>query len=228
MNTIDEKILSKIKKCLALSQSSEPHEAAAAMRQAQKLMELHGVSQADIGRADIGEAEVKSKVSVSRIKDWELKLLNLVAKSFGCKLIWFRSSSYSTDVFGKYILIGLKSQVQLAQYTADVMQRKLIKARGQFVSGFSDRLPRKSKTIEADGFCHGWVKAVSALVHEFALGAETKALIEAEVQSRATGKAPVQRRAAGQMGLNAGFEAGQGESIHRPMGQNTYAKLSHV
>jgi hypothetical protein len=31
MAIIDEKALNKIKKCLALSQSSEPHEAAAAM-----------------------------------------------------------------------------------------------------------------------------------------------------------------------------------------------------
>lgn len=228
MTTIDEKILNKIKKCLALGQSSEPHEAAAAMRQAQKLMEMHGVSQADIGRADIGEAEVKSKVSVSRVKDWELRLLNLVAKSFGCKLLWSSGSSYNDDVFGKYVLIGLKSQVQLAQYTADVMQRKLVKARGQFVNSLPFNYPRKSKTIEADGFCHGWVKAVSALVHEFAVGEETKALIEAEVQSRSTGKVGVQRRAAGSMGLNAGFEAGKGESIHRPMGQTTYAKLAHM
>lgn len=38
----DQRILERIKKCLALSQSSEPHEAAAALRQAQKLMEMHG------------------------------------------------------------------------------------------------------------------------------------------------------------------------------------------
>jgi hypothetical protein len=33
---VDDKILNKIKKCLALSTSSEPHEAASALRQAQK------------------------------------------------------------------------------------------------------------------------------------------------------------------------------------------------
>lgn len=225
---IDDKILGKIKKCLALSQSSEPHEAASAMRQAQKLMEMHGVTQADLGRADLGEAEVKSKVSVSRIKDWELRLLHTVAKAFGCKLLWMRSSSYNVDVFGRYILIGLKAQVQLAQYTADVMQRKLIKARGQFTTNLPSYLGRGEKTVQADGFCHGWVMAVSKTVHEFALNDETKQLIDNRVKELSSaGEAKVQRRQAGAMGLNAGFEAGQSESIHRPMGNSTHLKLEH-
>lgn len=227
MSHIDERILNKIKKCLALSQSSEPHEAASAMRQAQKLMDMHGVSQVDLGRADLGEAEVKSKVSVSRIKDWELHLLNTIAKAFGCKLLWTSSSSYSSDVYGRYVLIGLKAQVQLAQYTADVLQRKLIKARGVFVNNLPTYLSRGEKTIQADGFCHGWVSSVSKTVHEFALSDETKQLIEDRVQEMSTGQAKVQQRRAGSMGLSAGIEAGSSESIHRPMGSNTHLKLTN-
>ena len=40
----DDKILDKIKKCLVLASSANEHEAAAALRQAQKLMEAHGIS----------------------------------------------------------------------------------------------------------------------------------------------------------------------------------------
>ncbi len=218
MTTADERILGKIKKCLALGQSPEPAEAAAALRQAQKLMEIHGISQADLGRADLGEAEVKSKVSVSRIKDWELRLLNLVAKAFGCKLLWTKSNSYSVDVYGRYVLIGLKAQVQLAQYTADVLQRKLIKARGNFTNNLPSYLGRGEKTVQADGFCHGWVMAIGKTVHEFALNDETKQLIDGRVEELSTGQAKVQERRAGTMGLNAGFEAGASESIHRPVG----------
>lgn len=217
MNTADERILNKIKKCLALSQSPEPAEAAAALRQAQKLMEMHGISQADLSRADLGEAEVKSKVSVSRPKDWELRLLNLVAKAFGCKLLWTKSSSYSVDVYGRYVLIGLKAQVQLAQYTAEVMQRKLIKARGTFTNSLPSYLSRGEKTVQADGFCHGWVMAISKTVHEFALNGETKELIDGRVNELSTGQAKVQKRRAGTVGLNAGLEAGSSESIHRPV-----------
>lgn len=227
MAQVDDRILNKIKKCLALSQSSEPAEAAAAMRQAQKMMEMYGVSQVDLGRADLGEAVVKSKVSVSRIKDWELALLNLIAKSFGCKMLWTRSSSYSEDVFGHYLLIGIKAQVQLAQYTADVLQRKLIKARNEFVRQLPDGYNRQYKTKEADGFCHGWVRAIGKTVHEFALNDATRTLIEDEVKSRSTGAAKVQRRDIGRAGLNAGFEAGSSESINRPMGAQTFRKLAN-
>lgn len=227
MNHADERILNKIKKCLALSQSPEPAEAAAALRQAQKLMEMHGISQADLGRADLGEAEVKSKASVSRVKDWELGLLNLVAKSFGCKLMWTSSSSYSTDVYGRYVLIGLKAQVQLAQYTAEVLQRKLIKARAQFVQDLPGYLDRQAKIREADGFCHGWVGAIAKTVHEFALTDDVKQLIDECIEEKCgKRKAKTQDRRIGSYGLQAGREAGAGESIQRPVeSQNPTLRL---
>lgn len=43
-----DKILQKIQKCMRLSKSSEPHEAAAAMRQAQKLMQAYQVSDSEL------------------------------------------------------------------------------------------------------------------------------------------------------------------------------------
>ena len=43
-----EKIIDKIKKCLALAKSDNPHEAATALRQAQKLMEQHNLTEQDI------------------------------------------------------------------------------------------------------------------------------------------------------------------------------------
>jgi hypothetical protein len=218
MNMDRDRILDKIKKCLALSQSSEPAEAASALRQAQKMMELHGISQADVGRAQLGSAQVKSKASVSRIKDWELSLLSMTAKAFGCRLMWTNSSSYAKDVFGTYTLIGLKHQVELAQYTCHVMQRKLIKARQQFVAELPER-GREYKTRQADGFCHGWIQAVAKTVHDFALPDEAKQLIEDELARLAPLKAKVKERAIGAEGFYAGREAGSGESIHRPLNE---------
>ena len=54
-------ILCKIKKCLALSASSNPHEAAAALRQAHALMNKHGVSAHEVTMADIGEARLEAR-----------------------------------------------------------------------------------------------------------------------------------------------------------------------
>lgn len=222
---MDESILRKIKKCLALSQSSNPNEAATALRQAQKLMELHGVESLDLARAEIGEAEVKSKASVSRVKDWELSLLNTVAKAFGCQLMWRSSNSWAHDVYGRYVLIGVKAQVQLAQYTADVLTRKLIKARGEFVRTLPGS--RQQKIVEADGFCHGWVHTIKKTVIEFAVPDETRRLIEEHREKETQGrKANTQERQIGNYGAAMGVRAAADESIHRPINETVRPKLT--
>jgi hypothetical protein len=217
---MDDRILNKIKKCLALSTSSEPAEAAAAMRQAQKLMEMHGISTSDLRQFDVGSASIKSCASVSKIKDWELRLVNLVAKAFGCRVLWSSSSSYSQDVYGSFVLIGIKGQIELAEYTCEVMQRKLMKGRNKFVNSLPSYLSRSAKIKEADGFCHGWVSAVAKTVFEFAMGEEHKKAVDEYVTKMASGKeASLQKRKAGVLGLMAGTEAGTGESIHRPVNE---------
>ena len=55
-----EKIIDKIKKCLALSNSDNPHEAAAGLRQAQKLMQMHGLNELDIELSDVQEMRAKA------------------------------------------------------------------------------------------------------------------------------------------------------------------------
>lgn len=50
-----DKIISKIKKCLALAKSNNPHEAAAALRQARKMMTQYQINEADVLLSDIGE-----------------------------------------------------------------------------------------------------------------------------------------------------------------------------
>lgn len=218
MTTELKKVLIKIKKCLALSQSPEPEEAAAALRQAQKLMEKYNVSQADVGLAEIRDVEVKSVASVSRMKVWELHLLNIVAKAFGCEVLWRGARSYDQDNFGRYVLIGIESQVQLAQYTAEVMQRKLMAARLRYVSQLPIYFRRATKTVEADGFCHGWVTAISKTVHEFAMSDETRTTIRKYAENLTDGReAKVHRRKLGSEGFYAGIEKGHGETIQRPV-----------
>lgn len=212
------RILDRIKKCLALSESPEPHEAAAAMRQAQKLMEIHGISLAQVKMADIGEAQVKSKVSVSKPKDYEVALVVNVAKAFGCKVLWTKSNSYNVNVFGSYTIIGLKSQIELASYTCDVMMRKLVKARAAFTNALPSQMYRTKKTVEADGFCKGWVSTIKKTVVEFAHPEATQSLIDDYQKAVTEGReAKVQQRVAGQNGYLAGKEAASKESIHRPV-----------
>lgn len=76
--------LAKIKKCLALSHSSEAHEAAAAMRQAQKLMAQFGLSERDVSLADVHEASARA--ASPAVNAWEASLARVCADAFGCEM----------------------------------------------------------------------------------------------------------------------------------------------
>jgi len=144
--------------------------------------------------------------------------MNTVAKAFGCQLMWECSASWMTDVYGKYVFIGLKSQTELAQYTAEVMQRKLLKAKTEFSKTLMKYTPRAYKSTQLNGFCLGWVNEVSKTVHAFALDEETKQMITDHVEEKTIGKAKNRVQRYSTAGYQAGLEAGSGESIHRPMG----------
>ena len=220
INVNNDKILDKIKKCLALSKSSEPHEAAAALRQAQKLMSAHGVSETSVKLSEVCEQDVKSKFSVSQVKPYEFKLINIIAKAFGCKVLWKKahSSFGSKDYYGKFILIGMKSRIDLCAYTCEVMQRKMYTAKNKFVKTLDSTAPRDYKTAQSNGFMLGWATKIEETVKVFAGTSEESALIEKFIESKGktkTGK--LQNARVGQHGMQAGVEAASGESIHRPM-----------
>lgn len=227
---MDQKILDKIKKCLALSTSPEPGEAANALRQAQKLMEMHGVSELHLKLADVGEVHVKSTASVSKPKPYEVILVNTVAKAFGCVAMVAASNSYATDVFATFTLIGLKSQVQIAEYTLTVVLRKHMKAQAEFVRSLPD-IGRAAKIREADGFSRGWADTISKTVQAFAQPEETKDLINQFKDHKygVTKHAAVQARKIGNFGWAAGRDAASNESITRPVNgtSNEMKRLHH-
>ena len=79
-----DEALDKIKKCLALAASPEAHEAAAAMRQAQKLMAQFGLTETDVTLADVGE--VRQQAQNVPVVRWEAALAGMVAGAFGCDM----------------------------------------------------------------------------------------------------------------------------------------------
>ena len=106
-------ILRKIEKCLALAKSSEPAEAAAALRQAQALMREHGVSQLEAQA--IGARECSVKAAARTPSRHEAYLAGLVADAFGCELILASGGILSGGVV--WLLVGCSPNVEVAQYT---------------------------------------------------------------------------------------------------------------
>lgn len=153
-------LVEKIRKCLALAASGNEHEAASALRQAQKLMEMHQVSDTEILAASVRESNAKSGAT-SRPSSWENYLALRVADAFGCKLI-FQRSFYD---LAHWIFIGLPPSSECASYAFEVLLRQALKARRDFISDALKRTKKKTnKTRRADLFSDGWVVTACAQV----------------------------------------------------------------
>lgn len=157
--------IQKIKKCLALSKSANENEAAAALRQAQALMQKFGVEDDDILMSEVSESRVKAGAKVKPVQ-WESWLSSTVAKAFGCEKIFLEG--YEA---GYWQFIGCGPAPEIATYAYTVLLRQLRKARSEYQKVHCKRLVPASKTRRADLFCEAWVLAVANQITKFA-GAE--------------------------------------------------------
>lgn len=232
---IDPKILSKIKKCLALSTSDNPNEAATALRQAHALMAAHGVSTEQITMADIGEASAKSRTMArSKPAHWEGALASTVGRAFGCQLMMLRAplrpGSKAPLNDGSFIFVGIKAQAQIASYTFDVLSRKCKKARADWIkdklTGLS-RVPggKRTSTGLGDEFAMGWVANIARVVQDFAQPEPIEDAIAQFIAERATSKSDdeltrkpkTEDERITSIARRSGMLAAEGESIHRPV-----------
>lgn len=213
---VDQKIIEKIRKCLALAQSSEPHEAAAAMRQAQKLMAAHGVTAEGIADADIGE-ESANTYTISKLRRWETTLAGIMSRAFGCKVIFARG--YGRRL-GTLTFIGIKHQAQLAKYTWEVLYRQILKDRAAYLKVNGNGI-RAMDTQRGDDFCLGYALALDKKVSEFANEPKIQALIDARTRKHTgNNEQKVQAKDKGKQVGAAYFdgrEKAADAQLHRPM-----------
>lgn len=111
-----DRILDKIKKCLALAASDNPGEAAAALRQAKKLMDKHGITESQVKLADVKSVETKSPPA----RDRASRLAVMVANAFSCRLIMQHPKRG-----GAFEFIGKGHYPELASYTYSVLWKRL-------------------------------------------------------------------------------------------------------
>lgn len=236
---IDPKVFSKIKKCLALATSDNANEAATALRQAHALMAKHGVTSEAITMSDIGECSTPSRTMArNKPAQWEASLASIVGRAFGCQMMVSRlvpkkgapKGGPRTFNEGSYIFVGLKCQVEIAAYTAQVLVRKCQKARTNWIAEKLDgmsKLPKGRGLVTRLGneFAMGWVAQIAQLVHDFALSQEVTAAIGKYIERSVTeGGGDSFNTARGEhsdelalRARSAGWHAAKGEHLHRPM-----------
>lgn len=219
-----ETAIAKIRKCMALAKSGEPHEAAAALRQAQKLMQQFGVDHPELLAA--GAAEEWAKSCATRTPPrYEVVLASMVSGAFYCDIMFSRQLNKSgNDIDGGYSFIGIAPMPEAATYAFTVLRRQLIKARGDYIKTALRRY-RKNKTAAADQFCEGWVSAVRNLVSRVYPSAEEAAAISAykAIHYAQTTSLQPRRRDTGQGGANMahrvnGYVEGQNAQLHHGVG----------
>ena len=142
-----DEALDKIKKCLALAASPEAHEAAAALRQAQKLMAQFGLTEADVTLADV--AEVRQQAQNAPIVPWEVALASLVATAFGCETYTTQrmklGKSLQVRRLRYYVFVGVGPAPEVAGYAFDVLARQCAKDRRRHIGLQSKNCKPKTK-----------------------------------------------------------------------------------
>ncbi len=159
-----KRIIERIEKCLNLAKSNEPHEAAAALRQAQKLMAAHGVSEDDIfGKEVESEIIITPEPAKSKLPLYMSHLIGLIQSAFGVSAL-----IEPVLVNGKYRMgiryFGPHGRAKLAVYTHAIIWRQLSASWKDFVKKNPWKLAEKGAR---QGFWLGWISAVRAKVIAF-------------------------------------------------------------
>jgi hypothetical protein len=175
MNSDIDKIKAKIKKLFALSKSPNANEAAIALEMAQKLMAEYGVKCNEVGEFEIVKETIDGNGG-THPPQYEIYLAGEIAKAFGCRIAYgvvrhipksFYGNYYEDPKYG-HVFVGLEHRVKIASFIADVLLRKLKKARDEYMKKLSRVRLRANKIKRADDFCLGWAYTVVSKLHGFA------------------------------------------------------------
>lgn len=159
-----ERILRRIKKCLALSESDNEHEAANALRQARRLMQMHGI---DLEEASEPVFEVLDRSDGKRsrggLRQAEMMLYAVVCEFFGCSI-------YS--VHNWPVIVGESPAPEIAEYASATLLRQLRqnrqKALEQLETDVGRRLHSSHRRDFNSSYSTTWVCAISKKVEAFA------------------------------------------------------------
>ncbi len=238
-----QKAINKIKKCLALASSSEPNEAAAALRQARALMEKFGVSEEEATLSEITEHGIRASGKTS-VPEWEANLADTVARSMSCKALFQhgrvtgethirrtfdrRGHWRSSRENGQMIFLGAGARPEIAAYAFDALRRQLKSARSVFSKTTSNK-----KGIEA--YSLGWVIAIAQKVAELAPSDEEIKRIDRAIELRhgeigtvkERSEIPKEERSKHRLDMSRGFYDGKDASLHRGVGEASHGLITH-
>ena len=176
----NKKIIDKIYKCLRLSESGNPNEAALALRQASSLMKKHGISDTQVMAAEVTESATQAGERYNP-PFWALALANLVAEAFECRNLILRQYGKSPE----FRFIGLGFKAEVATYSYIVLHRHLSRAIEEFkLSVDSNENDDVEDARRIEVFAQAWLFRVGRTVSEF-IGENTdKVVIDEYIEEK--------------------------------------------
>lgn len=217
-----ERILEKVKKCLAMAKgkNANPNEAETALRQAHKLMEAYNLELGDVMASMACESGVAAG-STGKPPAWRVRLGQICADAFSTQLII--QTSPIKDAFFTYI--GCAAAPELSGYAYQVLERQLQKARRDYLAT-QKRCKRSTKIARGDAFAHAWIDAVRAKVDEFSGISDNVAdsiqayMLKHFPSATKTELKRKQVKARDDSASLAGYQAGKSAQLHQAVSRN--------
>lgn len=220
----NKRIIDKIFKCLRLSESSNPNESAAALRQAQRLMEIHGINQEQVDATHPIEV-LTVKLQFVEPPYWLIALSELIGQAFSCRVFISRTR----DENAEFYFIGLGNRTELAKYTFMVLQRLLARERRHFVKSLSG-VKKSEKTRRGNVFAQAWLYRITRTIVKFVSDPTVDKAIDDYVEKHFGVINDIESSAAIPNthdidAISDGYKAAEGVSLFQPVNNanNTYA-----
>lgn len=134
-------VIRKIQKLMALSRSSNPHEAAAAAAKAQELLLQHKIDMATVdGSQKVDVADPMARIDMplgdgSKAAAWKGTLASAVSEAYLCKTVWLRRESVARrrpdgvveweNLPVRLAFLGRKTDVEISIYMFGYLARQI-------------------------------------------------------------------------------------------------------
>lgn len=218
-----ERLLSKLKKCMALSASSEAHEAAAALRQAQALMRELNMTEADLLGLEVEETLVKTREGFSSAKGCATlsRLVAIIEAAFGVEAVTECNPGSARRANIRYF--GTAGRAQLAEYAHKVVWRAM---EASWAKHLEENPWLKGDVGKRQAFHTGWLRAVRSKIEAIAPTENEARALKARKDAKYGALKTVTPKNKGRTDMGAllgGMAAGANFDLHRPMGESRAA-----
>jgi uncharacterized protein DUF2786 len=154
-------IIEKIKKLLALANSSNEHEAALAAAHAQRLLSEHNLGMADIEASHKPDKADKIEMEAAKtLSKWMRHLSAGVCNAFDCQAIHHPAT-------GMLTFIGVGADAQVAAYTFTYLVRTVRKLCSTYMKlHVSDTIAGRNRALRRQSYCLGLVSTITERLGE--------------------------------------------------------------